>query len=365
MSNNREISQFSSFVYVDDNTRNIGIATTATPYVGIGTTNPTTKLYVVGDTYITGILTANRIFSNLYGEFTGSSVISNTIVGTSLSISGISTLGNVQISSGIVTATSGVVTYYGDGSKLTGISGGVSISTNTTNQSQFIPYVTGTGSTTGFGVSTTGLTFNPSTGNLVAGGTVTANSDEKLKTNIKTIDNALDKVLSLRGVEYDRIDTLEHQIGVIAQEVEAVLPEIVHTDPETGMKSVAYGNLSALFIEAIKEVAIDCELFKSHNMMGSKYNCFKFNENSLLDKKYSRIIYTSSSALYGENTSTPHGADDRIFLDSPYRRVKALSEEAVLQSSKGVVVRIGNVYGPGMSESRACQGEINASNAQR
>jgi len=73
--------------------------------------------------------------------------------------------------------------------------------------------------------------------------------------------------------------------------------------------------------------------------------------NSLLNKKYSRIIYTSSSALYGENSNTPHGTEDRIFLDSPYRRVKALSEEAVLQSSKGVVVRIGNVYGPGMSES--------------
>ena len=43
-------------------------------------------------------------------------------------------------------------------------------------------------------------------------------------------------------------------------------------------------NLLASFIEAIKEVAIDCELFKAHNMMGSKYNCFKFNEDSLFDK---------------------------------------------------------------------------------
>jgi nucleoside-diphosphate-sugar epimerase len=73
--------------------------------------------------------------------------------------------------------------------------------------------------------------------------------------------------------------------------------------------------------------------------------------NSLLNKKYQRIIYTSSSVLYGENSNTPHTTEDRIFLDSPYRRVKALSEEAVLQSSKGVVARIGNVYGPGMSES--------------
>ena len=80
-----------------------------------------------------------------------------------INASGISTLGGVKISSGIVTSnTVGVsVTYYGDGSKLTGISGGISISTNTTNQDQYIPYVTGTGSTTGLGV-TSGLVFNPS-----------------------------------------------------------------------------------------------------------------------------------------------------------------------------------------------------------
>ena len=43
-------------------------------------------------------------------------------------------------------------------------------------------------------------------------------------------------------------------------------------------------NLLISFIEAIKEIAVDCELFKSHNMMGSKYNCFKFNEDSLFNK---------------------------------------------------------------------------------
>jgi len=80
--------------------------------------------------------------------------------------SGVSTLGTVQISSGIITATSGVVTYYGDGSKLSNIISGVSISTDTTNQAQLIPYVVSTGSTTGFGVSASGLVFNPSTDNL-------------------------------------------------------------------------------------------------------------------------------------------------------------------------------------------------------
>ena len=105
----------------------VGIATTGIIFVpssgnlGIGSTNPTSKLYVVGDTYITGILTANRIISTVYGEFLGGSISGTNIVGTSLSISGISTLGTIQVSSGIVTATSGIVTYYGDGSKLTGV----------------------------------------------------------------------------------------------------------------------------------------------------------------------------------------------------------------------------------------------------
>jgi hypothetical protein len=91
------------------------------------------------------------------------------------------------------------------------------------------------------------------TGNCVAAGEVSANSDERIKTNIKTIENGLEKVLQLRGVEYDRIDIEKHQIGVIAQEVEKVLPDVVHTD-ERGMKSVAYGNIVAVLIESIKEL---------------------------------------------------------------------------------------------------------------
>ena len=90
-------------------------------------------------------------------------------------------------------------------------------------------------------------------GNAAATGTVTANSDIRIKTNIKTIENGLDKVLQLRGVEYDRTDIEAHQIGVIAQELEKVLPDLVHTD-QKGMKSVAYANLTAVLIEAIKDL---------------------------------------------------------------------------------------------------------------
>ena len=70
MTNSREVSQFSNFIVVNDSNRNIGIATTATPYIGIGTDNPTSKLHVVGDTIVTGVVTASAYYgdgSNLSG----------------------------------------------------------------------------------------------------------------------------------------------------------------------------------------------------------------------------------------------------------------------------------------------------------
>ena len=83
--------------------------------LGIGTTTPTSKLWVDGDGYFTGILTANRIFSSTYGEFVGGSISGTDLVGTALSISGISTLGTVKISAGIVSSTTGTaVTFIGN-----------------------------------------------------------------------------------------------------------------------------------------------------------------------------------------------------------------------------------------------------------
>ena len=91
------------------------------------------------------------------------------------------------------------------------------------------------------------------TGALTATGNVTAYSDVRLKTNIEVIPDALDKVSKIRGVTFDRIDNGLKQTGVIAQEVEKVLPEVVTTG-QNDMKSVAYGNMNGLLIEAIKEL---------------------------------------------------------------------------------------------------------------
>ena len=92
-------------------------------------------------------------------------------------------------------------------------------------------------------------------GNMTVAGEVIANSDIKLKENIEVIPNALEKVYQIRGVTFtrnDQEDKEKRHAGVIAQEVEKVLPEVV-MEGNDGIKSVAYGNLVGLLIEAIKE----------------------------------------------------------------------------------------------------------------
>ena len=97
--------------------------------VAIGTDDPTVQVSASNTSILAvGILTANRIFSTVFGQFTGGSVVADNIVGVGLSISGISTLGKdfvvTPTSSGVgatVGGKTGVVTYFGDGSQLTGI----------------------------------------------------------------------------------------------------------------------------------------------------------------------------------------------------------------------------------------------------
>lgn len=92
-------------------------------------------------------------------------------------------------------------------------------------------------------------------GDFTATGNLSAYSDQSIKTNIETIQNALDKVCQMRGVHYDRIDNGHHGSGVIAQEIERVAPELV-TENDNGLKSVAYGNTVGYLIEAVKELKV-------------------------------------------------------------------------------------------------------------
>ena len=102
------------------------------------------------------------------------------------------------------------------------------------------------------------------TGTIRATGDVIAYSDARVKDNVITIDNALDKVTKLRGVSYTRNDVEDKttKVGVIAQEVLEVLPEVVQQDDE-GKYSVAYGNMVGLLIESIKELKAEVDELKS------------------------------------------------------------------------------------------------------
>jgi len=107
------------------------------------------------------------------------------------------------------------------------------------------------------GSTITACTFDMSAaGAATFNNDVTAFSDVRLKQEIDTIDNALERVTSMRGVFFDRKDNSEvRQTGVIAQEVEPFLPEVVRqTKDDNKIKSVAYGNMVGVLIEAIKEL---------------------------------------------------------------------------------------------------------------
>lgn len=94
------------------------------------------------------------------------------------------------------------------------------------------------------------------TGDIKASGNITAFSDERVKTDIRTIENALEKVRNMRGVSYMAKADAKKRIGVIAQEIEKIIPEVVLTDDTADhYKSVDYGNIVAVLIEAIKELS--------------------------------------------------------------------------------------------------------------
>ena len=110
--------------------------------------------------------------------------------------------------------------------------------------------------------SSTGVSV---TGALVASGNVTAFSDSRLKTEIHTIKDPLEKVDRLRGVTFKWLHTDKPSSGVIAQEVQEVFPELVEATTHEGKEvlSVDYGKLVGVLIESIKELKAEFEAHKA------------------------------------------------------------------------------------------------------
>ena len=152
--------------------------------------------------------------------------------------------------------TSGqVITSNGSGSAPTWQDAGVTLNDDTSTNSNMFPMFasSSSGTLTTAKVSSSKLTYNPSTGRLTST-SVNSSSDENLKKDITSVGSALDKVKKLRGVDYTWKDTNEKGKGVIAQELQEVFPELVSEEPN-GYLSVNYNGLIAVLIEAIKELS--------------------------------------------------------------------------------------------------------------
>ena len=97
------------------------------------------------------------------------------------------------------------------------------------------------------------LEVKNSSPHVLVSGDLNSTSDERLKKNIKPIDNALADICQLEGVTFDWKDTGTQGQGFIAQQVEPIIPDVVNTDEDTGMKSINYVGLIGHLVEAIKE----------------------------------------------------------------------------------------------------------------
>lgn len=198
---------------------------------------------------------------------------SNDITGT----------GNINIT-GIVTASSFVGNIIGN--IIGNVTGTASTTSHTTitndttsSTNNYITFVSATSGNRPQKVSSTGMIFNPlskqvtfggalTVGNINSVGVVTAtdfnsSSDINLKENIRVIDNAVEKIEQLNGIYFTWKDSKKPAIGVVAQEVQTVFPELVNQLPN-GNLTVNYDSLIAVLIESIKELKNEIEELKTN-----------------------------------------------------------------------------------------------------
>jgi hypothetical protein len=223
------------------NASNISSGTLGAQYGGTGSANLTAESVVVGN---------------------GASAVKLVAPGTN---------GNVLTSNG----TSWISTAGATGgvSSITGTANQIIASSSTGAITLSTPQSINTASSVQFGSFGVGTAASGTTGEIRATNNVTAyySSDERLKDNVTVIADALGKVAAIRGVEFDWNNLTEaedgyfvrkHDVGVIAQEIEKVLPEVVATR-EDGIKAVKYDRIVPLLIEAIKELKAEIDVLKA------------------------------------------------------------------------------------------------------
>ena len=231
----------------------------ATNNVGtITTTNNLTFSGTPGILSIIGQVNANSTLVHTLGAVTltngaiaGVTTLNTVTISSGGNVSGMGTLGCGAITSsgalalGANTVTCGAITS----------SGALALGANTVTCGA----ITSSGTLSlGANIISAGTT-NTINSLSINAGTCTgvdfiATSDQRTKTDISTISDALEIVKGMRGVYFTRIGQSNRTVGVIAQEVETVLPEVVHTGDDD-MKSVSYGNIVGVLIEAVKTLS--------------------------------------------------------------------------------------------------------------
>ena len=226
--------------------------------VGVGNTSPNAKLSIIAQTGLPALRvlggslsTGSGIMMNSYSSGIAGRLLPAVTSGANSSILTYYDNSALEIASGTsgggVTGITMRAVYHGDSS------GGIEFYTKSVKRMS----IGSTGNIAMLGNSSV-------TGNLTVTGTINGStyppSDRRFKINITPISSALNKIDSLQGVFYywnrevfpDRNFTDNKQVGLIAQDVENVLPEVVHTAVD-GYKSLSYDKLTAVLIEAVKE----------------------------------------------------------------------------------------------------------------
>ena len=241
--------------------------------LGIGTTNPQQSLQVQGNALVTGVLSASNLYilgtittMNAYEYITSNVVINNFGSGPALQVTQqqttsqpvasfiagttnaffINNAGNVGIGTNVATKS---LTVNGDIS----LTGGLfqnGVATWAVNNGAIV-----TSSNVGIGLTNPAYALDVN-GTIRASSDVYSYSDKRIKANIIPITNALNTIDILQGVAYERIDLDNKRcVGLIAQDVYRVLPEVVNTQ-ENGIMSISYGNMVSVLVEGIKELRL-------------------------------------------------------------------------------------------------------------
>jgi len=179
----------------------------------------------------------------------------NVSMSGNLAVTGTVTTGAISAPSIAVSGASALTTLSVSGASA--LTGNVTIQSGTTERTLALGssggYFFGNATTVGWkDNSANQRIYWDGSGNFTAAGNVTAYSDARLKESVTTIEDAMSYVRRMRGVWFRMKEIDKAGTGVIAQEVQPVIPELVHEND--GILSVAYGNFAGVFIEALKQL---------------------------------------------------------------------------------------------------------------